>query len=149
MHWKHVEKMQDLSADELYGVLKLRQDVFIIEQDCIYNDIDNLDQQSEHLLMLDGETIAAYSRIVPAGTKFGLPSIGRIVVSPDYRGQGCGRAIVKKSIALILQKGVDQIAIEAQEYLRDFYEELGFKKNSELYDLDGIPHIKMIYTKGS
>lgn len=135
--------MEELSADDLYKVLKLRQDVFIIEQDCIYEDIDNLDQKSEHLLLESGNQLIAYSRIVPAGVKFSSPSIGRIVVAPAHRGEGYGYQIVQKSIEIIRKNGSEEIWIEAQEYLHDFYQELGFEKISEPYDLDGIQHIEM------
>ena len=143
MNWKYVKKMEELSADDLYKVLKLRQDVFIIEQDCIYEDIDNLDQKSEHLLLKSGNELIAYSRTIPAGIKFAYPSIGRIVVSPAHRGEGYGHRIVKKSIEIIRENGSEEVLIEAQEYLHDFYQELGFEKISEPYDLDGIQHIEM------
>jgi ElaA protein len=143
MNWKYVKRMEELSAEDLYKILKLRQDVFVIEQNCIYEDIDNLDQKSEHLLLESGNKLIAYSRIVPAGLKFATPSIGRIVVSPAHRGRGYGYRIVKKSIEIVRESGSKEVFIEAQEYLHDFYQQLGFEKISDPYDLDGIQHIEM------
>lgn len=134
----------DLTTEQLYKILKLRQDVFIIEQDCIYEDIDNLDQQSIHLLLMDGEKLAAYSRIVPADVKYNEPSIGRIISSSDYRRKGLGREIVKHSLNYLRDRGESVARIEAQAHLRDFYSSFGFEPEGEIYDLDGIPHIEML-----
>ncbi|MCC5915055.1 MAG: GNAT family N-acetyltransferase [Balneolaceae bacterium] len=133
-----------LTSEQLYKVLKLRQDVFIIEQDCIYEDIDNLDQQSIHLLLMDGEKLAAYSRIVPADVKYSEPSIGRIISSSDYRRKGLGREIVQHSLNFLRDRGESVARIEAQAHLQDFYSSFGFEPEGEIYDLDGIPHIEML-----
>lgn len=143
MKWKHAGSFDDLSPADVYNFLKLRQDIFIIEQDCIYEDIDLLDFQSEHLMLYDRTTLAAYSRIVPAGKKFDLPSIGRIIVAVNYRNKGLGRKLVEKSIEYIRKGGHQAILIEAQIYLQKFYESFGFVKISDPYNLDGIDHIKM------
>ena len=145
MNWKHVKNFSDFTPKELYRILKLRQDVFIIEQDCIYDDIDGLDLESEHLLLRIKDKIAAYCRIVPPHLKFGTPSIGRIVVHPGFRGKGYGKEIVEKSLEILRVRDADVITIEAQEYLQHFYESLGFQKISDPYDVDGIPHIRMTF----
>lgn len=144
MKWKHITRFDDLSPADVYNFLKLRQDIFIIEQDCIYDDIDTLDPECEHLMLYDGDILAAYSRLVPSGIKFDSPSIGRITVSNLYRGKGLGRKLVEKSIEILRRDGQHQdLLIEAQVYLQKFYESFGFLKISDPYDVDGIDHIKM------
>lgn len=132
-----------LTTQQLYDVLKLRQDVFIIEQNCIYEDIDRLDMEAAHLLLTDGDYLVACSRIVPAGKKYGEPSIGRIVTSPDRRGEGHGREIVKLSMEYLRNRGENRVRIEAQAHLQTFYAGFGFSPDGEVFDLDGIPHIEM------
>ncbi|TVR19252.1 MAG: GNAT family N-acetyltransferase [Balneolaceae bacterium] len=143
MKWKHVKEFNSLTASEVYKILKLRQDIFIIEQDCIYDDIDNLDQHSEHLMLSDGETLIAYLRIVPPGKKFENYSIGRVIVKKRYRGKNLGRQIMKKSLSILKDRNAEIVKIEAQEYLLDFYRSLGFNAISDSYAVDGIPHIEM------
>lgn len=133
----------DLTAELLYAILKLRQDVFIIEQDCIYSDIDNIDQHSHHLCLFFEDKLAAYSRLVPGTIKFENPSIGRIVVNPKLRGKRFGRKVVNKSIEVFKMRGEKIVCIEAQTYLLKFYRSFGFEERSDIYDLDGIPHVKM------
>ncbi|MCC5906412.1 MAG: GNAT family N-acetyltransferase [Balneolaceae bacterium] len=143
MQWKHITRFSDFPPSDLYEVLKLRQDVFIIEQDCIYGDMDGKDVQSEHLLIIDDGLLAGYSRIVPAGLKFEVPSIGRIVVRHEFRGRNFGRKLVEKSIEIIREEYTGEIKIEAQFHLQFFYNSLGFVTISEAYNVDGIPHIEM------
>jgi ElaA protein len=140
---KHVTEFNKLSPADVYNILKLRQDVFIIEQNCIYDDIDGIDLFSEHVMIYDENILAAYSRIVPAGAKFDEISIGRIVVHPQYRGMGLGKEIVNKSLDILGKREAKCVTIEAQCYLENFYRSLGFEKISEPYDVDGIPHIEM------
>ncbi len=143
MNWVLYHGFEKFPADELYAVLKLRQDVFIIEQTCIYDDIDGLDSTSTHLLLKEGDLLVAYSRLVPADKKFDEISIGRIVVNRSFRGQGLGRKIIKKSMDLSSETGHSSVRIEAQAHLLEFYESLGFVSAGEIYDLDGIPHLQM------
>jgi ElaA protein len=143
MQWKYISRFSDFSPSDLYDILKLRQDVFIIEQDCIYGDMDGKDVQSEHLLLFDDELLAGYSRIVPAGLKFEVPSIGRVVVRQEFRGRNFGRKLVNKSIEIIREEYAGEIKIEAQLHLQFFYKSLGFATISEAYNVDGIPHIEM------
>lgn len=145
MQWIHASNLQEISADNLYQILKLRQDVFIIEQDCIYNDIDDLDPVSEHIFLKGDKQIIAYSRLVPAGKKFEYPSIGRIVTHKSFRGQGYGKEIIQRSLTILSQRGIKTVVIEAQSHLQKFYESLKFEKISDPYDVDGIMHIKMIH----
>jgi ElaA protein len=144
MQWIRYTDFDSIPAGDLYQILKLRQDVFIIEQECIYEDIDGLDQQSDHLLMKIGENLAGYSRIVPASGKYPEVSIGRIVVNPLYRGKGFGKEIVRKSLEWIGESGSQPVRIEAQAHLQQFYSELGFRKAGDIYILDGIPHLEML-----
>lgn len=134
---------QSMSAEELYEILKLRQDIFIIEQDCIYDDIDGLDKQSNHLLLKKNDDLVAYSRIVPAEVKYDEPSVGRIVVNIKFRGQGFGKQIIRESLKWVIKEGAESVRIEAQAHLTKFYESLGFTTAGEIYDLDGIPHVQM------
>ena len=136
--------IDEMSSSELYDILKLRQDIFIVEQDCVYDDIDDLDGASQHLLLKIGNELAAYSRIVPPKVKFDEISIGRIVVKMKFRGNDYGKKIVLESINRISQNGHKAIRIEAQSHLVKFYENLGFKSAGEIYILDGIPHLQMV-----
>lgn len=138
-----LKSFPELTPSLLYQILKLRQDVFIIEQNCIYDDIDDIDPYCEHLCFLNGKELIGYSRLVPAGKKFQHPSIGRIIVSPQERGKSYGRQIIRKSLEILNAQGAEKTIIEAQSHLKDFYESEGFIKEGRDYDVDGIPHIKM------
>ena len=137
----------ELSLDELYEIMVLRQEVFVVEQDCPYLDADGKDQQAWHLMGFDKkEKLVAYSRIVPRGISYkNYPSIGRIVSSPSVRGNGIGKKLMIASIGTSenLFKG-QPIKISAQCYLIKFYESFGFKPEGKEYLEDNIPHIAMI-----
>lgn len=137
----HVRTFAELRTDELYAIMALRQRVFIVEQNCPYLDADGYDQVSTHLWAARGDAIAAYLRIVPAGSKFAELSIGRVITAPDARGTGLGRELMKRGIAAA---GAVPIRLGAQAHLERFYTELGFQRVSEPYDEDGIPHIEMV-----
>lgn len=143
MNWKFIHEFDQFDAIDLYRALKLRQDIFIIEQNCIYDDIDALDIVSQHLLLYDSESLVAYCRIVPEGKKFDAPSIGRVIVNPAYRNMGKGKELMEKALELLNKENESKVVIEAQEYLERFYQSLGFHKRSEPYDVDGINHILM------
>lgn len=133
---------------ELYAILRLRQQVFAIEQDSLYLDLDNLDQGARHMLCWEGEQLIAYQRILAPGVSYPESSLGRIVVHPGARGQNLGREIVQRGIDHNLSAWPDHdIRINAQAYLRQFYRELGFIEDSDVYDEDGIPHIEMLYRR--
>jgi len=135
----------ELSAEEIYQVLRLRIEVFIVEQNCPFQDADNKDQQCYHLCGYHKGDLAAYVRIVPPGLSYKEPSIGRVVTSPAYRGTGAGKALMTKAIEVcsFIYHGMD-IHIGAQLYLKKFYESLGFKQCSDIYLEDGIEHIGMM-----
>lgn len=144
MNWFYYKTFSDIPAMHLYALLKLRQDVFIIEQNCIYDDIDGLDPDSFHLLGFVDGRLAVYARIVPPGKKFREVSIGRIVVHSNFRNHGYGKEIVQKSLQILKENGQADVRIEAQAHLQKFYESMGFSKVGNEYDVDGIRHIQMI-----
>lgn len=148
VQWKHINKFNDFQPTEIYEILKLRQDVFIIEQSCIYPDIDRIDIGCEHLLMYADSELAAYCRIVPAGMKFDEWSIGRVIVAEPFRSNRMGKLLMNKALTLLEQKGVNSVKIEAQNYLKRFYESFGFIKIEGPFDIDGIPHILMVRSPG-
>jgi ElaA protein len=135
----------DLNVDELYSILRLRNDVFVVEQSCIFQDADNKDQKCFHLMGTINNHLVAYARIVPAGVSYDHISIGRIATLLKYRGLGVGKALVDQAILQCdLLFGKQTIQIGAQLYLKKFYERFGFRTTSDVYDEDGIPHIQMI-----
>lgn len=144
LNWAY-KSFGELSTLELYTILKLRNEVFIIEQQCTYQDIDGKDLKSHHLMGWDGGTLAAYTRILPPGAAFAEASIGRVLTSPQYRGIGAGITLMQKSIEKCHQTyGEQPIKIGAQLYLQKFYEGFGFVKCGEEYLEDEIPHIEML-----
>ena len=150
LRWNLVPFAQ-LTAQELYDALALRQLVFCVEQNCPYLDCDGKDQASLHLLGREASgRLVAYARLVPAGVTFAEPSIGRVVNHPDVRRNGIGRELMREAIARAVSTfGQRPIRIGAQLYLKRFYEELGFAVASPEYDEDGIPHVQMLLTPSS
>lgn len=144
MNW-NLRKFNDLSNDELYSLLKLRSEVFVVEQNCIYQDLDGKDQLCWHLLGVNEGKLVAYTRIIPPGVSYNGASIGRVVTSPVVRGTGVGWDLMKNSIEQCEKLfGKTSITLGAQVYLKKFYESLGFIASSEAYLEDGIPHIEMV-----
>jgi ElaA protein len=140
-----VKHFKDLTPSELYSIMRLRNEVFVVEQDCVYQDADNKDILCHHLMLYDGKDLAAYARLVPAGLSYNEISIGRVVTSPKVRGTGAGKALMKLAIAHCYQIfGKHKIRIGAQVYAKAFYSALGFEETGDIYDEDGIPHIEMI-----
>jgi ElaA protein len=147
VNWQY-KKFEELTATELYHILQLRNEVFVVEQNAIYQDADNKDLVSYHLCGWDNQNLAAYARIIPPGVAFVEASIGRVVTSPDYRKMKLGKKLMELSIKHTLETyNVTTIKIGAQLYLQQFYMELGFVNCSEVYMEDGIPHKKMILTR--
>ena len=142
----HKKTFQELTLEELYELLRVRSEVFVVEQNCVYQDMDNDDQKAIHLwLTLEGK-IVALARVCPAGTHMQRISIGRVITTE--RGKGYGKQIMLYAIdAAIEHFDAMQIDIEAQEYAKGFYESVGFKQSSDTFMLDGIPYIKMTWTK--
>ncbi|MDN3428251.1 GNAT family N-acetyltransferase [Microbacterium sp. APC 3898] len=146
MDWK-TYYFEELTAKKLYEVLKLRVDVFVVEQNCPYPELDNLDQQSIHLLYSEDGVIQAYARLVPGGVKYDLPSIGRVIVRQEARGRGLAKQLLEHSINYILTEWkAPAIQLQGQVYLQEFYQSFGFQPISESYDEDGIPHVDMKLT---
>ena len=135
-----------LTAAEVYALLKLRSEVFVVEQNCVFLDMDDKDQMCHHLLGYKGNLLAAYTRIVPAGVSYpDYPSIGRVITSPQARGEGLGKILMEESIQRLFSLyGHVPIKIGAQLYLKKFYESLGFVQCGDVYDEDGIPHLPML-----
>ncbi len=135
---------KELSVDELYNVLKLRCAIFVIEQNCNYQDMDDKDQDSFHLLGYEGKQLVAYARILPKGLSYEEVSIGRVVVDKNFRGKSSGKTLMNEAIDQAKKLfDADEIVISAQCYLEKFYGDLGFKTEGESYLEDDIPHIKM------
>lgn len=136
----------ELSPSELYEILRLRAEIFVVEQNCVYNDLDDLDQSAIHQFLIENNTIIAYARILPPGTRFPDFSIGRVVVKKSARMRGLGIELMKTAIDFLRNKyKPSKIKISAQKYLRKFYEDLGFEVLTEEYLEDGIPHFGMMY----
>lgn len=140
----HCKRFGELTLDELYELLRIRADVFVVEQDCVYQDMDYDDQKSIHLWLTESEKVVALCRVCPAGTHMQEVSIGRVITTE--RGKGYGRRIMLEGIRAAKECfGAQRIDIEAQEYAKGFYEQVGFRQSSETFMLDGIPHIRMTY----
>jgi ElaA protein len=142
------KRFDELSAEDLYRILQLRAEIFIVEQDCVYQDVDGFDQQALHLLGQfddgDGVQLVCYTRLLPPGVKYEGASIGRVVTKKTIRGGGIGRELMEKSLTFSRQNWPGKaITISAQQHLQKFYASLGFETLSEPYDEDGIPHIRM------
>ena len=133
----------DLSKDLLYQILKIRQEVFIIEQDCHYLDADGYDQYSHHLIGIKDGKILAYMRIVDAGKIYKHKSFGRILIKKEFRGRGLGRSLMNKALDYFSCNN-ETIVMSAQLYLLKFYKEFNFHESGKDYLEDNIPHIKMI-----
>ena len=136
----------DLSHEQLYRILQLRQEVFVIEQNCVYEDLDDKDQDSYHFMgYLDGKLLA-YTRLLPKGLSYSqYASIGRVITAKSIRNKGYGKILMKASIdALYELWGKQAIKISAQTYLLSFYTSLGFVATGEEYLEDGIPHRGMV-----
>ncbi len=140
-----VKTFQELSLEELYDVLALRSEVFVVEQDCVYQDIDGKDQKALHILGFKDEQLVAYTRCFNKGMYFEEASIGRVLVKEDQRKFGYGHVIFEASVKEIQSRfNTEKIKISAQKYLTKFYESHNFKQVGEGYLEDGIPHIAMI-----
>ena len=145
MKW-HLKKFDELTTKELYGIIQLRVEIFVVEQNCPYQDLDNKDLVSHHLFLEDGDEIIACLRIIPEGVSFKEMAIGRIVVKKSYRGKGISKIMIKKAREFIINGlGKNKIRIFGQAYLKDFYINLGFKQGSDEQWEDGIKHFEFLY----
>jgi ElaA protein len=146
MNWT-VQKIVSMDATTLYEIIKLRFDVFIIEQSCFYEEFDNKDLEAVHVYGRDDrDKIIAYLRILEPGVSFAEVSIGRVVVSSEYRKEGIGRDLMQMGLKAVRDLYGDvPVRISAQAYLQAFYRSLGFETQSEIYMEDDIPHIEMLF----
>lgn len=147
LQWKWFA-FDELSTQTLYDILRLRQEVFVVEQKCAYLDCDNRDNRSWHLTGYHQDQLLAYCRVVPPSAAHCFPNIGRLLTHQKAREKGLGRELIQKALAHIktTYPGAD-IRISAQLYLIKFYQSVGFHTSSETYDEDGIPHIEMMYQR--
>ena len=140
--WKSFEQ---ITKEELYEVLSFRQSIFVVEQKSWYQDADGLDNISLHLLLKDNTFLVGYLRLIPPGKKYDTPSIGRIAIKENLRGNAIGSELVKRGIKKSSETYLtDSVTISAQNYLTKFYQNHGFTIQGEVYDEDGIPHVKMV-----
>ena len=145
MNWQH-KSFDQLTTQELYDILQLRSEIFVVEQDCVYQDIDGLDQQSLHLFGYQEGVLVAYVRILPPGLAYPSVAIGRVVVKMTAREKGLGFAIMEHAHSLIAEKFPEEksISIMAQSYLLNWYGKLGYVSEGPEFMEDGIPHHKMV-----
>ena len=140
--WKSFEQ---ITKEELYEVLSFRQSIFVVEQKSWYQDADGLDNISLHLLLKENTFLVGYLRLIPPGKKYDTPSIGRIAIKENLRGNTIGSELVKRGIKKSSETYLtDSVTISAQNYLTKFYQNHGFTIQGEVYDEDGIPHVKMV-----
>jgi len=135
----------ELTPTELYAIVRLRVEVFVVEQNCVFQDLDDKDKYCFHLMFHEGGELAAYARLVPRDVSYeGMLSIGRVVTSPRFRGTGVGKLLMERAVAEVQACfGAGVIRIGAQLYAKAFYERIGFLQSGDVYDEDGIEHILM------
>ncbi|HRV55037.1 MAG: GNAT family N-acetyltransferase [Flavobacteriaceae bacterium] len=139
-----IKSYSDLTKDELYALLQLRSEVFVVEQNCVYQDIDGKDPKAFHVLGFKNEVLIAYTRLFKPGDYFKEASIGRVVVKKEERQHSYGHELMEVSIEAIKEHFKEKVVkISAQSYLKSFYNNLGFKEEGEEYLEDGIPHTAM------
>lgn len=143
--WK---EFKELTTDELYQIIHLRERVFVVEQKCAYQDVDGYDIQAWHLMGFEKDKLVAYLRVLPPNTRFHEISIGRVLTAPEVRKLGYGKELMQMGLEKIQEKfGAINIQISAQAYLKKYYEEFGFKIASDQYLEDDIPHYEMLRSK--
>ena len=139
----HIKTFDQLTTSELYELLRVRSEVFVVEQDCVYQDVDNNDQTAIHIWLTKGDKTVAMCRICPEGTKLASTSIGRVITTE--RGKGYGMQIMKIAINTVMERipDADHLEIEAQLTKQKFYERLGFVATSEPFMMEGLMHLEM------
>jgi len=144
MKWTN-HKFEELSGHEVYEMLKLRVDVFIVEQNCAYHEVDGHDYDAIHIFCTDEDGLAAYARLLPANVKYMEPSIGRVIIRENRRGTGLAHILMERSVELAKNYWKpERIRLQAQHHLVGFYEKHGFNAITEPYEDGGIPHVDMI-----
>lgn len=147
MNWK-IKRFEELTTTELYEILRVRAEVFVVEQNCVYQDLDMKDKKAFHLFCEENGEIAAYLRILEKGISYPEISIGRVLTRESYRRKGLSRGLMTKAISFVKEELKEpEIRISAQLYLKAFYESLGFAATSEIYLEDGIEHVEMLYKR--
>jgi len=142
----HILAWNELSTETLYAILALRAEVFVVEQNCPYQDVDGKDLKSLHVCgYSDSGELCAYVRLVKPGVSYDEWSIGRVVTSPGVRRTGAGEALMQNCMAYFSEHGISAVRISAQSYLHDFYAKFGFVRVSEEYFEDDIPHMEMLF----
>ncbi|WP_054706314.1 GNAT family N-acetyltransferase [Bacillus sp. JCM 19041] len=145
MEWK-IKSFQQLSPNELYAIIQARIHVFVVEQACMYQDLDGYDQDSFHLFLQDADEIIAYARLLPSSTIYKESSIGRVITNKAYRGKGYGHELMKRGMAFLLEQREErEIRLQAEYYIKDLYKGYGFEEVSDVFLEDGIEHIYMVY----
>ena len=145
MRWE-IKHFNELTINELYDILWVRSEVFAVEQQCAYLEVDGKDKDAYHIFCVDNDKIIACARILPKGVSYDEASIGRLLVHRDYRKDGLGRELLRRTIKFMEEElNEHEIRIGAQAYLLNFYKSEGFIQMSDVYDDDGIPHIEMLY----
>ena len=139
-----IKKFHNLDKLELYKIMQLRIEVFVVEQDCPYQDLDGLDELGTHLWLEEDNEIMSYLRINPPETRFDEVSFGRIVTKKSVRKKGLSEAIILKSLEIVEQENLGPVRISAQSYLENYYSKFGFVKCSDEYLEDNIPHVEML-----
>ena len=140
-NWYHFD---ELSTRQLYQIIALRVEVFALEQNCVYQDLDDKDQQAWHLCLWEDGSLIAYLRLLAPGVKYKEPSIGRVITSLSHRGRGLGKLLMEAGIAGTLERFPGTgLRLSAQQHLQDFYKSLGFEPIGDIYFEDQIPHIEM------
>ncbi len=140
-----IKTFRELTTEELYAILQLRSAIFVIEQQCIYQDMDGKDKKAIHVLGYAEEELVAYTRAFGPGDYFSEASIGRVAVRESHRGKGLGYQIMETTIeAIEAIFSTQKIALSAQSYLKEFYRDMGFIPEGPEYEEDGIPHIRMV-----
>ncbi|MBU5455532.1 GNAT family N-acetyltransferase [Caproiciproducens sp. MSJ-32] len=141
-----IKTFDELTNKELYSILRLRSEIFVVEQNCIYQDTDNKDLKAYHLMAVDKGELVAYLRILNKGVSYKETSIGRVVVKKEYRRRKLGLEIINRAIDYIKDiMKENEIRISAQVYAKNLYKKAGFKEVSEEYLEDDIPHVEMLY----
>ncbi|QPC45992.1 GNAT family N-acetyltransferase [Mangrovibacillus cuniculi] len=147
MTW-FVKEFEELSVHELYDLLALRTSVFVVEQECPYQEVDGVDKEALHIWKMEDGIISAYARLIPTGVKGPYASIGRVIVNPDFRGKNVGHILIEECMLVMQEKWEPSIIkLQAQAHLQNFYGKHGFSTISDEYDEDGIPHVDMIWEK--
>ena len=142
-----IRTFDELSNKELYSILRLRSEIFVVEQNCVYQDLDNKDLDGYHLMAIENGELIGYLRILNKGVSYKEASIGRVVVKKEYRRKKLGLEIINKGIDFIINTLQEkEVRISAQVYAKNLYKKAGFVEVSEEYLEDDIPHVEMLYS---